>query len=73
MNPQAAQAHVMNILRSHCECITKSQKYKSLYGNATTAIYLSGIGDKNDSPRLHVVFIAAPVLLRLVLKRISRV
>ena len=82
---QAAQAHVMNILRSRntwwiyyktetrCEYITKSQKYKSLYGNATTAIYLSGIWDKNDSLCSHVVFIAAPVLLRLVLKRISRV
>ena len=28
---------------SRYEYITKSQKYKSLYGNATTAIYLSGI------------------------------
>ena len=29
--------------------------------------------DKNDLPCSHVVFIAAPALLRLVLKRISRV
>ena len=54
---------VVNILRNR----------KNIRAYMGSAIYLSGIWDKNDSLCSHVVFIAAPVLLRLVLKRISRV
>ena len=57
--------HVVNILRN--------RKITTAYmGTQQLEFICQDISSKKDLPCSYVVFIAAPVLLRLVLKRISR-